>query len=54
MRQAQAIAKQWQADGKDLSEVLQLKEELERLTREGKVKEVEALLDKVLKILGAK
>lgn len=28
MRQAQAIAKQWQADGKDLSEVLQLKEEL--------------------------
>ena len=54
LQRAQAIAKQWQADGKDLTEVVQLKEEFERLTREGKVKEVEAVLDKVLKILGAK
>ena len=54
LQRAQAIAKQWQADGKDLTEVVQLKEEFERLSREGKVKEVEAVLDKVLKILGAK
>ena len=54
LQRAQAIAKQWQADGKDLTEVQQLKEEFERLSREGKVKEVEAVLDKVLKILGAK
>lgn len=54
IQRAHAIAKQWQADGKDLTEVVQLKEEFERLSREGKVKEVEAVLDKVLKILGAK
>lgn len=54
LQRAQAMAKQWQADGKDLTEVVQLKEEFERLSREGKVKEVEMVLDKVLKILGAK
>ena len=53
-RKVQAIAKQWQADGKDLTQILQLKEEFERLSREGQAAEVEAVLDKALKILGAK
>lgn len=54
LRRAQEIAKRWQAEGKSLSQLEDLKRELEPLVREGKVKEAEAVLDKALKILEAK
>ena len=54
MRKAQALGKQWQDEGKDLTPLLELKSEFEQLTREGKVRQSEAVLDKALKILEAK
>ena len=54
LRKAQEIAKRWQAEGKDFSQVQQLKDEFETQARAGKVKEAEATLDKALKILEGK
>jgi Spy/CpxP family protein refolding chaperone len=54
MRKAEAIAKQWQTEGKDLTQLQQLKGEFDELTRAGKPKEAEAVLDQALKILEAK
>lgn len=54
LRKTQELAKQWQAEGKDLSQLEKLKDEFEPLVREGKVKEAEAVLDRALKILQAK
>jgi Spy/CpxP family protein refolding chaperone len=54
LRRAMSLAKQWQDEGKDLTQLQQLKDDFDQLTRDGKTKEAEAALDKALKILEAK
>jgi Spy/CpxP family protein refolding chaperone len=52
IQKVQALIKQWQAEGRDLSEVGPLMEALGPLMREQKFTEAEAVLDKALTLLG--
>jgi Spy/CpxP family protein refolding chaperone len=56
MQKIQAVVKQWQTEGRDLSGVTealtQLKQELEPLMKQQKFAEAEAVLDRALTLLG--
>lgn len=54
MHRVHELVQQAQADGRDLSSLQPLKEELEPLVQEKKLKEAEAVLDRALKILETK
>lgn len=52
MQRASALAEQWQRDGKDLTPVARVMNQVEPLLRQGKFKEAEAVLDRGLSLLG--
>jgi len=54
MQQVQTTVKEWKQQGRDLSEVAPLMQELEPLLREGKFQEAEAVVDKILDLLNKK
>ena len=54
LRKIQEGAKQWQADGKDLAPLQQLKDQFEAQMKAGNMKDAEAALDKTLKLLEGK
>ena len=54
LRKVQEAAKQWQADGKDLTPLQQLKDQFEGQMKAGNMKDAEATLDKTLKLLEGK
>jgi len=51
MKQVQELARKSHEDGKDLSEVRPLMEQIQPLMRDGKFKEAEEILDRALKVL---
>jgi hypothetical protein len=53
MQRASELAEQWQRDGKDLTPVARVMNQVEPLLRQGKLKEAEAVLDRGLSLLGA-
>ena len=54
LRKTQETGQQWQASGKDLTELQALRDQFESQMKAGKLKEAEATLDKALKLLDAK
>jgi len=52
MQRASELAKQWQRDGKDLTPVARVMNQLDPLLRQGKFKAAEAVLDRGLSLLG--
>ncbi len=52
MKQALALADKWKADGRDLSPFEGAKSEFESNLKDGKTREAEAVLDRVIKALG--
>lgn len=54
MEEVKAAASRWEQEGRDLSALRELKDELDPLLHAKKLQEAEAVLDRALKLLSGK